>query len=60
MPENKNSRNFQSQSSLNTALRLEGLNLPAEKKTRPVPYKHLTHQQRTALVAKLIDFLKSM
>ena len=60
MPENKHSRNFQSQSTLHTGLRLEGMKPTVENNSRTIPYKHLSHQQRTALVAKLIDFLKSM
>jgi hypothetical protein len=60
MPENKNTRDFHAQSTLNPGTRLEALHSPTTGKTRTPPYKRLTHQQRTALVEKLIDFLKSM
>lgn len=60
MPENKNTRNFQSQSALNSGTHLEALHSPVKGKTNAAPDKHLTHEQRTALVVKLIDFLKSM
>ena len=60
MPEEKNTRNFQSQSALNHSVHLEGLRSPAANKTRMEPNPQLTRQQRTALVEKLIDFLKSI
>lgn len=59
MPEEKNTRNFQSQSAVNPGTRLEPLHSPSAGKTRPAPITQISHQQRTALVEKLIEFLKS-
>lgn len=60
MTEEKNTRNYPSQSAVNSGARLEILRSPATGKARPGYYAQLSHQQRVTLVEKLIDFLKSM
>ena len=60
MPEDKNIRKYQTQSTIIPGTRLEALRSPAAGKTRAAAYKHLTHRQRTALVEKLIEFLKGI
>jgi hypothetical protein len=59
MSEEKGTRNFQAQSTFNSGARLEAVRSPAVGKTRLGSTTQLTRQQRTALVEKLIDFLKS-
>ncbi len=60
MPEEKNTRNYPSQSTLSPHTRLEATRSPAAGKTHISPTPQLSHQERTALVEKLIDFLKSI
>ena len=60
MPEDKNTRNYQTQSAINPSARLEVVRMPAAGKTRAAAYKQLSHQQQVALVEKLIDFLKGI
>jgi len=60
MSEEKNTRNYPSQSGLSPHTRLQATRSPAGGKPRMSPTPQLTHQERTALVEKLIEFLKSI
>ena len=60
MSEEKNTRSYPSQSGLSPHARLEATHSPTGNKPRMSPTPQLTRQERTALVEKLIEFLKSI
>ena len=60
MSEEKNTRSYPSQSGLSPHARLESARSTTGGKPRMSPPPQLTHQERTALVEKLIEFLKSI